>query len=127
MKSRIVATILALVFGGLGVHRFYLGQNFKGVMYLLFCWTGVPAIIALIDTVRYWAKSEDEFNAKYNPNVVAEGKDGTDVVIQSIKNVGQAIEAKKQEQIDAQFKTCPKCGAKVPVDSMFCDECGNRF
>lgn len=38
-KNRITAALLALVFGGIGVHRFYLGKIVSGIFYLLLCWT----------------------------------------------------------------------------------------
>lgn len=40
---------LAFLLGGLGAHRFYLGQIWQGVLYVLFCWTWVPAILALFE------------------------------------------------------------------------------
>jgi TM2 domain-containing membrane protein YozV len=48
-KNPTIAVILALFLGGLGIHKFYLGQNGLGILYLLFCWTSIPAIIALIE------------------------------------------------------------------------------
>ena len=43
--------ILALTLGGLGVHRFYAGQK-SAVLYLVFCWTFVPAILSFIDAIK---------------------------------------------------------------------------
>lgn len=45
MKTKGVAIILCFFLGGLGVHKFYLGQSFAGILYLLFCWTLIPGII----------------------------------------------------------------------------------
>ena len=47
-KSKTTAGLLALFLGGLGAHKFYLGKNALGVMYLLFCWTFLPAIFGFI-------------------------------------------------------------------------------
>ena len=41
-KSRPLAALLAILLGGLGVHRFYLGDIAWGAGYLLFCWSGIP-------------------------------------------------------------------------------------
>lgn len=60
-KSRTTAALLALFVGGAGIHRFYIGDNGKGVLYLLFCWTFIPAILALIDCVKWFGMSDDEF------------------------------------------------------------------
>jgi TM2 domain-containing membrane protein YozV len=66
MKSKFTTVILAFFLGGLGIHRFYLGQNKLGLLYLLFCWTFIPAFIALIDFFIFIFMSEDNFNYKYN-------------------------------------------------------------
>lgn len=66
MKSKTTAAILAFFLGGLGIHRFYLGQTGMGILFLLFCWTGIPSIIALIDFIRYLCMSDEEFQAKYS-------------------------------------------------------------
>jgi len=48
-KDPTVAVLLALFLGGIGIHKFYLGQTGLGVLYLIFCWTGIPSIIAFIE------------------------------------------------------------------------------
>lgn len=65
-RNKIVAALLAFCLGGLGVHKFYLGQPIKGIFYLLFCWTCIPAIIALIEGIVYLTMGNQEFNQKYN-------------------------------------------------------------
>jgi len=50
-KSKGVAILLALLLGGIGAHHFYMGHVFRGFLYLLFCWTFIPAIIALVEMV----------------------------------------------------------------------------
>ena len=69
MKNKTTAGIFALVFGGLGVHRFYLGQPGKGLLYLLFVWTFIPTIIAMIDGIIFLTQDEDKFDRKYNPEM----------------------------------------------------------
>lgn len=64
MKDKNVAGILALFFGWLGIHRFYLGQIGLGIVYLVFF--GVSWIIGLIDAIAFFAMDEEEFNRKYN-------------------------------------------------------------
>ncbi len=66
MKSKVTAALLALFLGGLGIHRFYLGQTMTGLLYLVFCWTFIPYLIALIDFFVFIFMSEDRFNFKYN-------------------------------------------------------------
>ncbi|MFC0684651.1 TM2 domain-containing protein [Novosphingobium clariflavum] len=64
-KSRGAAILIALFLGGIGGHKFYLGQAGLGILYLLFCWTFIPSIIALIELIIYACMSEDDFHAKY--------------------------------------------------------------
>ncbi|GAB2798576.1 TM2 domain-containing protein [Rhabdobacter roseus] len=73
MKNKTTAGILALFLGGLGVHRFYLGQTGLGILYLVFCWTFIPAIVALIDGIIFLTQSEASFNQKYNQGRQPEG------------------------------------------------------
>jgi TM2 domain-containing membrane protein YozV len=64
-KSRSVAILLALLLGGLGVHKFYLNRPGMGVLYILFCWTFIPMIIALIEGLSYLFISDQAFQKKY--------------------------------------------------------------
>ena len=69
MKSRFTAAILAFLLGGWGIHRFYLGQPKKGILYLLFCWTFIPSVIAFADFIIWIIMSDKEWNMKYNAEV----------------------------------------------------------
>jgi len=48
-KNPTTAVVLALLLGGAGIHKFYLGQIGWGIVYLAFCWTYIPGIIAFIE------------------------------------------------------------------------------
>lgn len=63
-KSRIAAGVFALVLGGLGIHKFYMGQIGMGILYLLFCWTGIPELVALIEGILYLTESDEKFNSR---------------------------------------------------------------
>jgi len=64
-KSRVTAVLLAFFLGGIGAHKFYLGRVGQGILYLLFCWTFIPAIIAFIEFIVYLCISDESFAAKY--------------------------------------------------------------
>lgn len=64
-KNRISAALLALFLGGLGAHKFYLGKTGMGILYLLFFWTAIPAIIGLIEAIQLFSMSDTEFSMKY--------------------------------------------------------------
>ncbi|HBJ34074.1 MAG TPA: hypothetical protein DDZ51_04785 [Planctomycetaceae bacterium] len=63
-KSKAVAVLLALLLGGLGIHHFYMGRAFRGLLYLLFCWTFIPAILALLEAIYYALMSEKDFQSR---------------------------------------------------------------
>ncbi len=64
-KSRIVAALLAFLLGGFGAHKFYLGQTGLGIVYLIFFWTAIPALIAVIEFILLLLMSDEVFNQKY--------------------------------------------------------------
>ncbi|MCE7937639.1 MAG: NINE protein [Chloroflexi bacterium CFX6] len=68
-KSRVTAVVLAFFLGGFGVHKFYLGNPTAGIVYLLFCWTLIPAFIAFVEFIILLTMTDDVFNAKYNPGL----------------------------------------------------------
>jgi Na+-transporting NADH:ubiquinone oxidoreductase subunit C len=72
MKNQFVTGLLAFLFGGIGLHKFYLGRVGQGLLYLLFCWTGIPSIIGFIEGILIWKKSEQEFQ-DYLLNKPSEG------------------------------------------------------
>ena len=59
--NRTTAALFALFLGGMGLHKFYIGDSSKGILYLIFCWTFVPAILALIDAIKWFGMSDSEF------------------------------------------------------------------
>ncbi len=65
-RTKVVAGILAILLGLFGVHKFYLGSIGLGIVYVLFCWTGIPAVIGLIEGIIYLTMTDDNFNRKYN-------------------------------------------------------------
>ena len=63
-KDRSISVALALVLGGFGAHKFYLDKPGKGLLYAMFCWTGIPSIIGLVEAVKYIRMSEEEFSVR---------------------------------------------------------------
>ena len=67
-KSRVTAALLAFFLGGLGGHQFYLGNTVKGLLYLVLCWTYIPALIALIEGIMLITQTDEEF--AYKPKLL---------------------------------------------------------
>ncbi len=64
-RTRVAAALFALLLGGFGIHKFYLGKVGQGVLYLLFCWTFIPLIVSLIEGIVYLTMTDAHFAAKY--------------------------------------------------------------
>jgi TM2 domain-containing membrane protein YozV len=65
-KSRGTAVLLAMLLGGIGVHKFYLDQPGWGILYMLFCWTFIPAVIGFLEGITYLAMTNADFEQKYS-------------------------------------------------------------
>ena len=52
---------LCLFLGGLGIHKFYAGKWIQGLLYVAFCWTWIPVVIALFDLLVAMFKRPDEY------------------------------------------------------------------
>ncbi len=69
--KKIVAGILAILLGGLGIHKFYLGYTTAGIIMLLVtvltCGFGgaIVGVIGLIEGIIYLTKTDEEFVATY--------------------------------------------------------------
>ena len=70
-QKKLIAGILAIVIGSLGVHKFYLGMTTPGVIMLLVslltCGTLAPVmmIIGVIEGILYLTKSDEDFEKTY--------------------------------------------------------------
>lgn len=65
MVNKAVLLLITFFLGGLGGHKFYLKKPVWGVIYLLFFWTYIPTLAALIEFVIYAFTSEEKLNEKY--------------------------------------------------------------
>lgn len=64
-KNKTTAGLLAILLGGFGVHKFYLGKIGMGILYLVFCWTFIPSLAALIEGILYLTSTDEAFARKY--------------------------------------------------------------
>ncbi len=66
MKQRTTAILLCFFLGGFGIHKFYLGKNVEGILYLIFFWTCIPSLIAFFEFFGLCFMSDREFEARFN-------------------------------------------------------------
>jgi high-affinity iron transporter len=65
--SRKEAGLLALVFGGLGIHKFYTGKYGQGILYAVFCWSFIPFFLGIADGIHYLTETDEQFAAELAP------------------------------------------------------------
>jgi TM2 domain-containing membrane protein YozV len=61
-RDEVVGILLALFLGTFGIHHFYLRRTGLGVLYLIFCWSGIPSILGFIECF-FMPGRVREFNA----------------------------------------------------------------
>ncbi len=66
MKDKTTAGVLALLLGGVGAHKFYLGHSGAGIVYLLFCWTLIPGIIGFFEGISLLTMNQATFDMRHN-------------------------------------------------------------
>lgn len=57
--NKLAYVLLAFFVGSFGIHKFYAGKTGMGIVYLLFCWTGIPGIIGVIEAIMALVKPAD--------------------------------------------------------------------
>lgn len=69
-SKKTTAGILALILGGLGVHKFYLGYTGAGVLQILITLLtcGIGSVLGLAEGVIYLTKTDEEFVTTYQHN-----------------------------------------------------------
>ncbi|HEY9677457.1 MAG TPA: NINE protein [Drouetiella sp.] len=105
-RNKQTAVILAAVLGGVGAHRFYLGEKLSGITYLLFCWTGVPVIIGWFEAINYSQMSRVTFNLTYNiEQVVARlpAEEEEEAVTDHSDVFSMDVSADEPDEIEDQF------------------------
>ena len=64
-KSKLLAGILGIFLGTFGVHKFYLGQPMRAILFILFSWTYIPTLIGVVQGISYLLMSEQKFAQKF--------------------------------------------------------------
>lgn len=61
MKNRLIAGALAVVLGGLGVHRFYMNDIKGGLLYLVMCFTGLTWFVGWAEAIILFCVKDEAF------------------------------------------------------------------
>lgn len=63
-KSRKNTALITLFLGWIWAHHFYLWNYILGFIYLFFCWTYIPFIISIIESIRFFSMTNEEFHKR---------------------------------------------------------------
>lgn len=120
-RDEVVGILLALFLGCFGAHHFYLRRTGLGILYLVFFWSGIPALLGLIECF-FMPGRVREFNAIQAAAIAAA--------------LGVAMPAWGQPTnfsvppVSAQGSTlagCPRCQRTNPAGSRYCSGCGAQL
>lgn len=88
MKDKTTAGVLGIFLGGIGAHKFYLGEGGTGIFFLLFCWTGIPFIIGLVQGLNILGMNQATFDARYNGHALPPGGYPSNFVVNVSPSIG---------------------------------------
>ena len=65
--KKVVAGILGILLGGLGIHKFFLGYTKEGIIQIVITIVtcGAGSLVGLIEGIIYLTKTDEEFVATY--------------------------------------------------------------
>lgn len=69
VKSKVAAGVLAIFLGALGIHHFYLGKIGTGLLCIMFCWSGIPTLLGIIDGITILCSNDENFQLKYHVRI----------------------------------------------------------
>ncbi|MGM3309143.1 NINE protein [Anabaena sp. WFMT] len=106
-KNRSIAAILA--FSGTltisGLHKFYLGQPFWGILYVLLSWTPIPKVASAIEGVWYLAQDEEAFDRNFNlGKSTAKVSQQVSNQVESIANALRELDALRQDGLISEYE-----------------------
>ncbi len=121
-RDEVVGILLALFLGCFGMHHFYLRRIGLGILYLVFCWTGIPAILGFIECF-FMPGRVREFNAIQAAGIAASLGIAMPGWGQPLNVTVNMPPAARQGALQA----CGRCGQTNPSGSRFCSACGGTL
>jgi TM2 domain-containing membrane protein YozV len=131
-RDEIVGILLALFLGTFGVHHFYLRRTGLGVLYCVFFWTGIPAILGFIECF-FMPGRVREFNAIQAAGIAAAlgmavppwgAVPPVNVTVNVPPAASAGVAASAAPTQPGTLIACPRCQQTNPQGSRFCGACG---
>ena len=111
-KDEILGVFFALIFGSFGAHHFYLRRNGLGILYAVFFWTGVPAVLGFIECFLMPGRIR-----RYNTLEAAT------ISANILATPAYPFSAAD----DPAPRVCPACGRTQHPAARFCTSCGTTI
>jgi TM2 domain-containing membrane protein YozV len=123
-KDETVGLLLAFFLGDFGVHKFYLGRNTAGVFYLLFFWTGIPAILGFIDCF-FMPQNVRAYNAAQAAYIASQilAFPSPAAPAETLGQTSSGIHLPPVHAIPT-TQPCTACGEAINPTASFCPHCG---
>jgi TM2 domain-containing membrane protein YozV len=152
-RDEVVGILLALFLGTFGAHHFYLRRTGLGILYLCFFWSGIPAILGLIECF-FMPGRVREFNAIQAAGIAAAlgipvpgwglpvngvgmPPGAAPVQAQTMPTQQAPVESVALSPAAAApvafaapattMKACPNCQRMNPPEARFCPGCGTAL
>jgi TM2 domain-containing membrane protein YozV len=136
-RDEVVGVLLAFFLGCFGIHHFYLNRVGLGILYCCFCWTGIPAILGVIECffmpgrVRIY-NAVQAAGLAVALGIVLPGYSGWSTPDWAASGYGypQSIQASVETDLSYAASTLPACGSCHhinPAGARFCAACGSRL
>jgi TM2 domain-containing membrane protein YozV len=106
-KDEVVGVLLAIFLGGLGIHHFYLRRDGLGILYLVFCWTGIPMLLGWIEAF-FMPSRVRQYNAMQAMYISSH-------ILGTPSQPGPPPPTAQH---------CNACGNQVDPTAAFCNHCG---
>jgi TM2 domain-containing membrane protein YozV len=121
-RDEVVGILLALFLGTFGIHHFYLRRTGLGILYCIFCWTGITAILGFIECF-FMPGRVREFNAIQAAGIAAALGMAMPAWGQPV-NVTVNVPPTPTTQLSTQLIACGRCQQTNPPGARFCAGCG---
>ena len=105
-RDELLGVLLAVLLGSFGAHHFYLRRNGLGILYLVLFWTGIPAILGIIEAFFMPARVR-RFNAEQASLLAYSVVQGVTLPPPPTPMVG-----------------CPACSMVQRAGGAYCVQCG---
>lgn len=58
--NKTIYAVLTILFGTIGINKFYAGKVRSGILSILFCWTGIPTILSIAEFITVLTEKADK-------------------------------------------------------------------